>query len=386
METTASLFSTICVGGQELANRIVLPPLTRSRATDDGRATELMAEYYRQRSGAGLVIAEGTVIQPQATAYARVPGLFSEAQVQAWRPVVQAARSQGNAVYCQLWHVGRQSHSSVQPDGLPPKAPSPIPITGYRYRSPGGRIPYEIPRELAREEIREIASAYGIAARNAARAGFDGVELHAANGYLIEQFLADGINQRADDYGGSLDNRMRFLFEVLEAVFEHLPAHRVGIRFSPSSTWMDAIDSDKWTLFSTLVAKLNELGLAYLHLVEPGIAGSTSQATTDQPIPTAALAALFDGPVIVTGGLTRGSAARLIDDGIADLVGFGRDFIANPDLPRRFELGAELQKVESRGLYGGTADGYTDYPPLEQSEAQQNPQSNHATQGAAHGN
>ena len=198
MEHQHSLFDTAVVGGQSLRNRIVLPPLTRSRADDDGVPTPLMEEYYRQRAGAGLVVSEGTVITPQASAYARVPGLYSAEQVAAWRPVVEAARREGAVVYAQLWHVGRQSHSSVQPDGLPPKAPSAIAITGYQYRSANGRIPYETPRELTTADIAGIIQAYGAAARNAVRAGFDGVELHAANGYLIDQFLNDGSNRRTD--------------------------------------------------------------------------------------------------------------------------------------------------------------------------------------------
>lgn len=364
MSSSSQLFESVELGGQQLANRIVLPPLTRSRATDAGTATDLMADYYRQRSGAGLIVAEGTVVLPQATAYPRVPGLYSDAQVEAWKPVVDGAKREGNAMYCQLWHVGRQSHSSVQPDGLAPKAPSSVPITGYQYRSPSGRIPYEVPRELSESDIRATVEAFGTAARNAMLAGFDGVELHGANGYLIEQFLDDGINQRNDRYGGSLENRMRFLLEVLQAVFEHVPAHRVGVRLSPSSNWMDAIDSDKRTLFTTVIDRLNDFGLSYLHLVEPGIAGSASAEVTDAAIPTADLSAVFTGRVVVTGGHSMDSAEKLINDGVADLVGFGRLFIANPDLPQRFAAGAPLEDVRKHGLYGGTAEGYTDYPSL----------------------
>lgn len=359
------LFQSVRLGDQQLQNRIVLPPLTRSRANPDGSANALMKEYYAQRSGAGLIIAEGTVVSPQASAYANVPGLFTEDQVQSWRPVIEASKRDGNAVYCQLWHVGRQSHSSVQPDGLPPLAPSAVPIKGFTYRSAEGRIPYETPRELSVEQIKEIVQAFATAAANAHRAGFDGVELHAANGYLIEQFLDDGINHRTDQYGGSLENRMRFLFEVLDAVIEKIPAHRVGVRFSPSSDWMDAIDSDKRALFSAAIRRLNGYSLAYLHLVEPGIAGSTNAPQTNDPIPTEDLAALFTGTVIVTGGHTKHSAEELIESGVADLVGFGRLFIANPDLPERFRLDAPLAELVSHGLYGGTDRGYTDYPTLQ---------------------
>jgi N-ethylmaleimide reductase len=364
LENRSRLFDSLVVGGQPLRNRIVLPPLTRSRATVDGVPTRLMEEYYGQRAGAGLVISEGAVITPQASAYARVPGLYSAEQVTAWRPVVEAAKRDGAVVYAQLWHVGRQSHSSVQPDGLLPKGPSAVPITGYQYRSPTGRIPYETPRELTTPEIAEIIKAYGTAARNAVRAGFDGVELHAANGYLIDQFLNDGSNHRTDHYGGSLENRTRFLHEVISEVARHLPSERIGVRLSPSSDWMDVHDSDKRTLYSTVVRQLNDLGLAYLHLVEPEIAGATTVDSPADSIPTAELAALFDGVVIVTGGHDQASGEQLLTDGTADLVGFGRLFIANPDLPHRFRTRAPLEPVRPAGVYGGGPEGYTDYPAL----------------------
>ena len=245
-----------------------------------------------------------------------------------------------------------------------PKAPSPVAITEYQYRSANGRIPYETPRELTTTEIAGIIQAYGTAARNAVRAGFDGVELHAANGYLIDQFLNDGSNRRTDHYGGSLENRTRFLCEVITEVARHLPMERIGVRLSPSSVWMDAHDSDKHTLYSTVVRQLNDFGISYLHLVEPEIAGST---TVDRPaasIPTAELAALFDGVVIVTGGHDQASAEQLLADGTADLVGFGRLFISNPDLPHRFLTRAPLEPLRPAGIYGGGLEGYTDYPSL----------------------
>lgn len=365
----SQLFESVTIGGQLLRNRMVLPPLTRSRATDDGVPTPLMEEYYRQRAGAGLVISEGTVITPQASAYRRVPGIYSAEQVDAWRPVVQAAKTDGAVVYAQLWHVGRQSHSSVQPDGLPPKAPSALPITGYHYRSAKGRIPYETPRELSTEEIADVIAAYGVAAKNALNAGFDGVELHAANGYLIDQFLNDGSNQRTDQYGGPVENRMRFLLEVIEEVARHIPMERIGIRLSPSSEWMDAHDSNKLSLYSSVVRSLSDLQVAYLHLVEPEIAGSTTVDRPTDSIPTDKLAALFDGVVIVTGGHDQASGERLLADGTADLVGYGRLFIANPDLPERFRTQATLEPLRPAGIYGGGPEGYTDYPSLATSNA-----------------
>ena len=211
----------------------MLPPLTRSRATEGGVPTKLMEAYYRQRSGAGLIISEGTVISAQGTAYARVPGLYNQEQVDAWRAITSAAQAEGALIYTQLWHVGRQSHSSIQPDGLPPHGPSAIPIVNYQYRSPNGRIPYETPRELSRAAIRNIVSDYAAAAANAVAAGFDGVELHAANGYLIDQFLNSGSNIRDDEYGGPIRNRMRLLHEIIDALSQAIPRARIGVRFSP---------------------------------------------------------------------------------------------------------------------------------------------------------
>ncbi|GLU72484.1 alkene reductase [Paenarthrobacter ureafaciens] len=359
------LFQPMDLGGQTLPNRMVLPPLTRSRAGDNGVPTPLMAEYYRQRSGAGLVISEGTVVSPQGASYARVPGLYSEHQVQGWRPVVAAAKSQGAAVYAQLWHVGRQAHSSVQPDGGKPCAPSAIAITGWQYRSPQGRVPFEEPRELSIHGIREIVEQFAVAGRNAMAAGFDGVELHAANGYLFDQFLNSSSNRRTDQYGGSVENRLRFLNEVIDAVSSHMPANRIGVRISPSSTWMDVFDPDKRALYCALVRSISPRGLAYLHLVEPGIAGAVDSADHAEPITSSELGALFDGPVIVTGGHTPRTAAATIGSGEADLVGFGRLFISNPDLPLRVRLGAELAGLRPEGLYGGGPKGYTDYPALQ---------------------
>ncbi|MFJ4264393.1 alkene reductase [Paenarthrobacter nicotinovorans] len=358
------LFQPVVLGGQTLPNRLVLPPLTRSRAGEDGVPTPIMVDYYSQRAGAGLLISEGTVVSAQGASYARVPGLYTEEQVEGWRPVVAAARSRGASFYAQLWHVGRQAHSSVQPDGARPWAPSPVAITGWKYRSPHGRISFEVPRELSVEGIAEIVAQFAVAARNALEAGFDGVELHAANGYLFDQFLNSSSNKRTDHYGGSVQNRLRFLHEVLDAVTAEIPANRVGIRLSPSSSWMDVFDENKRSLYSELVTSISPRGLAYLHLVEPGIAGSIDAGPDGETIESGELGALFDGPVIVTGGHTPPTAAEAIYGGKADLVGFGRLFIANPDLPNRIKTGAELADVRQEGLYSGGPAGYTDYPEL----------------------
>ncbi|MEW1811950.1 alkene reductase [Pseudarthrobacter phenanthrenivorans] len=360
---TQHLFETVQVGGQFLPNRIVLPPLTRSRATNDGVPTALMAKYYGQRSGAGLIVAEGTVVSPQGSAYARVPGLYSDEQVEAWKPVVKAAKSQGAAFYAQLWHVGRQAHSSLQPDGQAPWAPSPIPIKGWDYRmSSGERVPYETPREFTREGIKATVEDFVSATKRAFEAGFDGVEIHAANGYLFDQFLNASSNQRTDEYGGSVENRLRFLKEVLDRLSEEVPMNRVGLRLSPSSSWMDIRDPDKFGIYSETIRLANNWKLAYLHLVEPGIEGGGDAEAGDDWIPSSELSALFDGPVIVTGGHTAETAAAQIRDGVADLVGFGRLFISNPDLPHRFREGIELQEMQAEGLYADDEAGYSDYP------------------------
>lgn len=363
--TPHRLLQSYSLHGLDLRNRVVMAPLTRSRANSDGTANDLMEVYYSQRATAGLIISEGIVVSPQGVAYPDVPGLYTDAQARSWRPVTREVHARGGHIFAQLWHVGRQSHTSVQPDGDLPLAPSAIPITGFEYYRKPDRIPFETPRAMSPEQIAEVIGQYAAAARRACDAGFDGVELHAANGYLIDQFLNSGSNQRADDYGGSLENRSRFLLEIIEAVAEEIPRQRIGVRLSPSSQWMDALDEDKTALHRHVVATLAECGLAYLHLVQPAIAGSTTATVAEDAVPTAELSALFDGPVIVTGGHSPDSAEKLLAAGTADLVGFGRTYIANPDLPERLAAGAELHRHDRRTFYSGGPEGYITYPSLE---------------------
>lgn len=362
------LFESHTVGGQVAPNRMVLPPLTRSRAGEDGLPNPLMALYYRQRSGAGLVVSEGTVVSPQGVAYPRVPGIHTPEQLDGWRPIVDGIHAGGALAYCQLWHVGRQSHSSVQPDGLPPLAPSPVAVENFQYRSLQGRIPYETPRELTVDQIHEIIGQYAAAAANARGAGFDGVELHGANGYLIDQFLNSSANRRVDHFGGSLPNRTRFLALLLEAIGDVMPLERVGVRLSPSSDWMDMRDDDKRGVYSAAIEVLNRAGVGYLHLVEPSIAGSTSAQRAHDAVESAFYARQFHDTVIVTGDHTLDSAEQLLADGVADMVGFGRLFIANPDLPERFRRGAPLNQPTTKGFYNGGVEGYVDYPTLADEE------------------
>ncbi|GAB3691165.1 alkene reductase [Corynebacterium nasicanis] len=345
-----------------------MAPLTRSRAHPDGSANELMEVYYAQRASAGLIVSEGIVVSAQGVAYPDVPGLYTDEQARSWRPVTRAVHARGGHIFAQLWHVGRQSHSSVQPGGALPVAPSAIPIRGFSYYRSSGNIPFETPHPLSREQIRVVIRQYAAAARRAVAAGFDGVELHAANGYLIDQFLNSASNERSDEYGGSVANRARFLLEIIEEVAREIPRGRIGVRLSPSSRWMDALDEDKSALHHHVVSALAGRGLAYLHLVEPTIAGSTTAEIASDAVPTAALSERADTPVIVTGGHTAASAERLLAEGTADLVGFGRAFIANPDLPERFATGAPLHAHDRRTFYRGGAEGYVTYPSLAEEE------------------
>lgn len=356
------LFDSYQLGPLALRNRAVMAPLTRSRATREGVPTGIMAVYYAQRANAGLIISEGVVISPQGVAYPRVPGLYNDEQVKAWRLVTDAVHERGGVIFAQLWHVGRQSHSRVQPDGLPPYAPSPVRIRNYRYNTRPDPLPYETPRELTREGITEIVWQFADAAERAIAAGFDGVELHGANGYLIDQFLNSTSNQRTDEYGGPLENRTRFLHEILEAISGRLSLNRVGVRLSPSSTWMDAEDGDKRALHAHVIASLNRFNLAYLHLVEPRIAGSTSTEAQEVEIASEELAAIFEGTVITTGEHTLQTAQRALSGGLIDLIGFGRSFISNPDLPMRLEEGEMLTEPDRRTFYAGREQGYIDYP------------------------
>lgn len=356
------LLSPVMVGPYLLRNRMVMPPLTRNRAGAGEVPTESTALYYAQRASAGLIIAEGTSVSPQGVGYPRVPGLHTCEQVEGWRRVTQAVHSRGGTMFVQLWHVGRQSHPSIQPGGQLPVAPSAVRIDGEIMTYDGLR-PFETPRALEASEIPGVVRQYADAARNAVRAGFDGVEIHGANGYLVDQFLNDRVNLRTDEYGGTVENRMRFLREVLDAVIGVWGPGRVGLRLSPSSTWMDSFDTDKEGLYTAVVHALAEYPLAYLHLVEPNIAGADT-LESELSIPTSHFRSIYPGTLIVSGNHTLESARTTLDEGSADLVGFGRLFIANPDLPYRFATGAALREADRATFYTGDDLGYIDYPSL----------------------
>lgn len=362
----ATLFDPIRLGDLELPNRVVMAPLTRNRALPDGDIPHaLNAEYYGQRAGAGLLITEGSQISPEGKGYAWTPGIHSAAQVEGWRRITDAVHAEGGRIFIQLWHVGRVSHTSLQPGGQAPVGPSAI-AAETRTFDGKGFVETSAPRALETAEIARIVEDYRKAAENARDAGFDGVELHAANGYLIDQFLRDGPNRRQDAYGGPVENRVRLLGEVLEVLTDVWPASRVGIRFSPFSNANGVEDSDPMTTFSHAVRKANAFGLGYLHLVEGQTGGPRD---LPEGADVGALRRLFDGVYMANNGYDRDLALRTVEAGDADLIAFGKAFIANPDLPTRLERGAPLNAPNRDTFYGGGAEGYTDYPALEEAAA-----------------
>jgi N-ethylmaleimide reductase len=345
------------LGDLALPSRVVMAPLTRNRATPDTLSpTDLHVEYYRQRASAALIITEATQISQQGQGYLNTPGIYSGDQVEGWRKVTDAVHEAGGRIFLQLWHVGRVSHVSFQPGGVPPVAPSAIKADTMTFIA-GGFAPVSEPRALEAEEIPGIVHDFFVAAENAKRAGFDGVEIHGANGYLIDQFLRDGSNKRTDAYGGSIENRVRFAVEVTEAVLRVWDRNRVGFRISPVAAASDMIDSNPTAVFEYLVRCLNALHIGYVHVNE-------APAKDGSVIDFAALRKHFHGPWIINSSYTRESAAKAITEGRTDLVAFGKLFIANPDLPRRFRENAPLNTPDQATFYGGDAKGYTDYPAL----------------------
>ena len=353
---TTSLFSPIDIGAIRLTNRIVMAPLTRMRAPEQ-IPTALMTTYYQQRASAGLIIAEASQISPQGIGYPATPGLYNDEQVAGWKKITAAVHAQGGHIFAQLWHVGRISHPDLHHGELP-VAPSAITPKGQAV-TPSGYQPFVMPRALAIEEIPGIVNQYQVAAKNALEAGFDGVEVHSANGYLLDQFLRDGTNKRTDSYGGSMANRARFLFEVLEAVISVCGAERTGLRLSPSGTFNDISDSDPVTFFSYLLGELNRFNLAYLHIVDALECDIRHGAKT---IDIAILRSAFKGILITCGGYDKARAEQTLAAGLADAVAFGQLYIANPDLVERFKQNAVLNQPDPSTFYGGNETGYTDYP------------------------
>jgi N-ethylmaleimide reductase len=355
----AALLSTYRIGALELRNRVIMAPMTRNRAGAGNQATPMMATYYAQRAGAGLIVTEASQISAQAVGYPKTPGIHDDAQVEAWSQVTDAVHAVGGRIFLQLWHAGRASHPSLLPDGQPPVAPSAIAAGGKAFTL-HGLLPFPEPRALDLAEIAPIVAQFGQASARARAAGFDGVEIHAGNVYLIDQFLRDGANQRTDRYGGSVVNRARFLLEITEAVTAAWEANRVGVRISPLQTFNDMRDSDPARTFRHVAEELGRLDLAYLHVTEavdpvaPNLGLRVSTLIRD----------VFDGPPMLNGGYTRDLADRVVADGLADLVSFGSAYIANPDLPERFRHRHPLNTPDKSKFYGGTAEGYIDYPTI----------------------
>ncbi|TSD88045.1 alkene reductase [Mycobacterium sp. KBS0706] len=364
--TVPKLFTPTRIGDLELPNRIVMAPLTRNRARPDGDVPHaLNAEYYAQRTTAGLLITEGTQISPEGKGYAWTPGIHSPEQVAGWRQVTDAVHKAGGRIAAQLWHVGRISHAVLQPGRAAPVAPSAI-AADSRVFDGEGFVQPSTPRALETDELPRIVRDYAQAARNAREAGFDAVEIHAANGYLLHQFLADGTNKRTDAYGGPVANRARLLLEVSEAVAEVWTPGRVGVRLSPFSNFGDIADSDPMATFGHAIEGLSGLGLGFLHLVE-GQTGGTRELPPGADLQ--ALRRLFKGSYIANNGYDRGLAIKAVETGRADLVAFGKLFIANPDLVERLRRDAPLNTPDQATFYGGDARGYTDYPALQQAAA-----------------
>ncbi|PYE82255.1 alkene reductase [Pseudoroseicyclus aestuarii] len=360
-----TLFDSTTLGDIALANRVVMAPLTRNRAdnaTDE--VGEMHVDYYRQRAGAGLIITEATQISPEGKGYLSAPGIYTEGQVAAWKKVTDAVHEAGGKIVLQLWHVGRISHTSLQPDGQQPVAPSAIRADAKTFVE-SGFVETSEPRALEENEMPRLVADFAHATRCAKQAGFDGVEVHAANNYLLEQFLRDGSNRRTDAYGGSIENRARILFEVLDAVTAEIGASRTGIRLSPFTPANDGIDSDPMAHYGYVVEELNRYGLAYLHMVE-GATGGPRELPDGQSIE--ALRALWKGPYMANNGYDKAMADEAVSSGFADVVAFGRPYIANPDLVERLRRDAPLNQPNPETMYGGGREGLTDYPTLEAAE------------------
>ena len=364
-----SLFSPLQVGPYRLQHRVAMAPLTRMRAERSSFAPRaLNAEYYGQRATpGGLIIAEASPVMATGRGNPATPGIYSDQQTRGWRGVVDAVHAKGGVIFLQLWHVGRVSHSSFQPGGALPVAPSAVPITGngmMAMTADGKMVPYETPRALETGEVGVIVEAFRQAAINAMTAGFDGVEIHGANGYLLEQFLQSHTNLRTDRYGGSIENRARLLMEITQAAIEVWGANRVGVRLSPYGVANGSGEADSMPLYTYVIKALDPLGLAYLHFIEPRSSGAGRAEVNHQNVPSAMVLfrPVWRGVLISAGGFTGETAEAAIADGHADAIAFGRIFISNPDLPRRLQHGFPLTPYNRATFYGGEAAGYTDYP------------------------
>jgi N-ethylmaleimide reductase len=354
------LLSPYKLGDLLFRNRMVMAPMTRCRAAEGNVPGPLAATYYTQRASAGLIITEGSQVSRQGVGFHRTPGIYSAEQVAGWKKVTASVHEAGSNIFLQLWHVGRMSHPDYL-NGEQPVAPSAIPV-GEEIHTPQGKKKIPVPRALLEEEIPTIVNEFRQGARNAREAGFDGVEIHGANGYLLDQFLRDGTNRRTDNYGGSLENRMRFPLEVARAVVREWSPSRVGYRLSPHFPFHAMSDSDPAGTFSRFAAELGRIGIGYIHLIEP--VGGRLGATAPGALMASLIRAKFEGTLILNGGYDAASGNEVIGSGLADLVSFGVLFLANPDLPDRFRKNAPLNSADPATFYTGEEKGYTDYPHL----------------------
>jgi len=369
----SKLFSPIRIGAIDLSHRVVLAPLTRMRADLPGNVpNDLMARYYRQRaSEGGLLLTEATFISPAGNGGFASPGISTDEQVEGWRKIVEAVHAKGAKIFLQLWHVGRQSHVDLQPNGQPPIAPSAIQAE-VRALLPSGPAIGSMPRAIELSEIPSLVGEYRRGAERAKAAGFDGVEVHGANGYLIDQFLQDNSNRRTDAYGGSVENRARFLLDVVEAVTSVWGGDRVGVRIGPSNKFGGMGDSTPDVTFPYIARALARFGLAYLHVIEPRVTGNVSD-DDKPPVAAGLLRPLFGGPVIASGGFDAAGAEAILKKGDADLVAFGRHFLANPDLPERLRRNLPLNPYDRTTFYYGGTKGYADYPAYEAGRRHETP-------------
>lgn len=368
--TTDPLFEPLAIGNIELGHRVVMAPLTRMRSRQPGDVPQTMnALYYEQRASAGgLIITEATDICEQARGYPGVPGIYSAEQIAGWRAVTDAVHRKGGKIILQIWHTGRISHPSMQPGGALPVAPSAVLPEGLSHiDAAGNTAELAVPKALQNDEIETIVATFGQAVRNARTAGFDGVEIHSANGYLIDQFLQDSSNLRTDVYGGPISNRARFLLEVVDAAVDAWAPGNVGVRLSPWGNFNGMCDSDPAALYAHVGAELGKRGLAYIHVVEPRADqnSDTNAIDADAPDAGALLKRAFGGTIISAGGYVATTARTALQEGRADAIAFGRLFIANPDLPRRLAEGLPMNRYDRTSFYGGSERGYIDYPTYE---------------------
>lgn len=364
MTDRSNLFRPATLGNLEVPNRVLMAPLTRNRAHDDGTPVEMAATYYGQRASAGLIFTEATQVSAMGKGYTKTPGIYEQTHIDGWKKIVEAVHANGGRIFMQLWHVGRISHTSLLPEGRSPVSSTDKAADAMTYTHDGFEATSK-PEALTEEGIRETITDYVTGAKAAKEAGFDGIELHAANGYLLEQFLMDGVNDRTDAYGGSPENRLRIVNEILDVLTEIWQAKRIGVRLSPLGQFNDVTDSDPEAHFGYFIDELDKRGLGYLHMVEQAPGADTDPGQTAI---MKRLRARWSSFYIVNGGYDGDSAVRAVAEGHADAIAFGRAFIANPDLPKRLLINAPLNEGDHDTYYGGTHEGYIDYPFLNETE------------------